>query len=95
LHLTAAKIPFSTASKGRPALGKKVTLPFLFFSSSFFLSFFLSPKEQKTEHQSESNSETSWTPNPWKASLHHTILKKSKPFLPASQLQSCLHETAK
>jgi hypothetical protein len=57
-------------------------------------SVFFSPNKQKTEHQSESNSVTSWIPNLWKASLYHAALKKEAPFLLASQLQSCLSETA-
>jgi hypothetical protein len=37
----------------------------------FFFSF--SPNKLKKEHQSDLDSVTSWTPNPWKASLHHAI----------------------
>jgi hypothetical protein len=32
--------------------------------------------KQKTEHQSELNSVTPWTLNPWKASLHTAMLRK-------------------
>jgi hypothetical protein len=49
---------------------------------------------QKTEHQLESNSATSWTPSPWKPSLYHGALRKVMSFLPTSWLQSCLHESA-
>jgi hypothetical protein len=87
-RLTLKSIFNCTASKVCLAW-KKAPLLFLY---SFFFSF-LSPNNQKTENQSESNSGTSWTPNQWKASLHCSALKKGKPFLPASQLQSCLHET--
>jgi hypothetical protein len=55
------KILHGTASKVCLALGKKALWPFLFFS--------FSPNKQKTEHQSELNSVTSWTPNLWKVSL--------------------------
>jgi hypothetical protein len=48
---------------------------------------------QKTEHQLESNSVTSWMPSPWEASLHCATLKNTGPFLPASWLQSCMFET--
>jgi hypothetical protein len=44
-----------------PCPGKKAPWLFLFFFSS---------KKKKIGHQSESNSVTSWNPNPWKASLH-------------------------
>jgi hypothetical protein len=48
----------------------------------------------KTEHQSELNSATSWTPSLWKTSLNCTTLKTVMPFLPTSWLQSCVRETA-
>jgi hypothetical protein len=59
-----------------------------------FLVLFFSVNKQKIEHQSESNSMTSWTPNPWKASLHCAALREAVPFLPAGWLQSCLSESA-
>jgi hypothetical protein len=49
---------------------------------SFVFCFFLFPNKQKIEHQSESNSATSWTPSPWKASLHHATLKESTAISP-------------
>jgi hypothetical protein len=33
----------------------------------------------KTEHQSDSNSAKSWTPKPWKASLHPAMLHAVSP----------------
>jgi hypothetical protein len=71
--------------------GGKNTMSVAFF---FFFFHFFSPNKQKTEHQSESNSAISWNPSLWKASLHHAVLKKVVPFFSASQLQSCLRETA-
>jgi hypothetical protein len=63
------------------ALGKKGHL-FIYFSS---------PNKQKPEHQSESNSATSWTPSPWKASLCCTTLKKAATFsLPAGSKVACV-----
>jgi hypothetical protein len=59
-----------------------------------FFFFNLSPNKQKTKHQSESNSVTSWTPSPWKASLYHAALQKVVLFLPASWLQRCLCESS-
>jgi hypothetical protein len=59
---------------------------------SFLFSF-----SQQTENRSSirSNSVTFWTPRPWEVFLHHAALKKKvKPFLPTSQLQCCLFETA-
>jgi hypothetical protein len=59
---------------------------------SLFFFFFLSHNKQKSEHQSESNSATSWSPTLWKASLHHATPKKKKkhraisPHQPAPKL---------
>jgi hypothetical protein len=64
------------------ALGKKSPTA---ISTFFFLSFFFSPNKQKTEHQSESNSVTSWTPSPQKVSPCHATLKKEASFLPTCQ----------
>jgi hypothetical protein len=53
----------------------------------------------KIEHEPKLNSTTSWTPNPWTASLHPAVLnqvsgsdcleKSSTLILPTSQFQSC------
>jgi hypothetical protein len=50
-----------------PGDGKKTNL-----TVSFFLFF----NKQKIEHQSESNSVTSWTASLWKASLSHIMLRE-------------------
>jgi hypothetical protein len=43
----------------------------------FFFLFLLFLNKWKLEHQSESNSATSWTTNPWKSSLSHTALREA------------------
>jgi hypothetical protein len=67
-----------------------ITLSFFF---SFFLLFcFLHQAE--TEHQSESNSVTPWTPSPWKASPCHAALRKDGAISTHCHCwhQTCMHK---
>jgi hypothetical protein len=72
------------SQQGVSCPGKKAHQPFL--SLSFF-----SPNKQKSVHQSESNSATSWTRSPWKASLCGCCTEK-RDFSPmASCKAACMN----
>jgi hypothetical protein len=71
--------PMWQNQQGMSGPGKKAPMLFLFF-------FFFSPKKQKIEHQSASNSAFTLTPSWGKTSLCCVALKIATSFLPASML---------